>query len=163
MRTPVNVLVLCTGNSCRSVIAEALINALGEGRFLAASAGSQPTGRVHSGALEVLSRNGVDPGRPRSKSWDDPEIPEPDLVITVCDNAAGEACPVWLADTPKVHWGIPDPAGATGSEEETCAVFEHCYQQLLRRVRALVALEPESLKPETLRAQVQAIHSQADA
>lgn len=162
MKMPVKVLVLCTGNSCRSIIAEALINALGEGRFVAASAGSQPTGHVHPRALEVLSDHGIDTGKHRSKSWQDPEIPHSDLVITVCDNAAGEACPVWLADTPRVHWGISDPATARGSNREVRAVFDQCYRQLRRRIEALASLEPQKLDPETLQARARAIHGQTD-
>lgn len=162
MEIPVKVLVLCTGNSCRSIIAEGLINALGEGRFVASSAGSQPTGEVHPGALEALARHGVAVGRPRSKSWEDPDIPEPDLVITVCDSAAGETCPVWLASIPRVHWSIPDPAGATGSDAEVRAIFDQCYQRLRRRIEALAALDPESLNPEELHARAQAIHDAED-
>ena len=106
MNTPLNVLFLCTGNSCRSIIGEALADHLGQGKLHGLSAGSMPTGKVNENALAVLSRHGVSVNNPGSKSMDDLEGERIDLVITVCDAAAGESCPVWLGDTPKVHWGL---------------------------------------------------------
>lgn len=147
---PLTILVLCTGNSCRSIIGEALINHLGEGRFRGLSAGSHPTGQVNPGALAVLARHHIVPENPGSKSMDDLEGEEIDLIITVCDSAAGEACPVWLGDTPKLHWGLPDPAHATGTEEEIAAAFEATYQQLEKRVHALFALSLDELNRKGL-------------
>ena len=104
------VLVLCTGNSCRSVIAEALINQLGKGKYEAVSAGSFPAGYVHPKSIETLKRHGIDPGNPRSKSWDEFSTQPFDLVITVCDQAAGESCPLFPGKPKKLHWSTPDPA-----------------------------------------------------
>ena len=155
---PLTILVLCTGNSCRSIIGEALINALGEGRFRGLSAGSHPTGQVNPGALAVLARHGIVPENPQSKSMDDLQDESIDLIITVCDSAAGEACPVWLGDTPKLHWGLPDPAHATGSEEDIAAAFEATYQQLEKRLRALFAVSLDELNEKGLVACGEAIH-----
>ncbi|MCK0154853.1 arsenate reductase ArsC [Alcanivorax sp. S6407] len=147
---PLTILVLCTGNSCRSIIGEALINHLGVGRFRGLSAGSHPTGQVNPGALAVLARHGIVPENPGSKSMDDLEGEEIDLIITVCDSAAGEACPVWLGDTPKLHWGLPDPAHATGTDDEIAAAFEATYQQLEGRLRALFATSLDELNQKGL-------------
>ncbi len=141
---PMTILVLCTGNSCRSIIGEALINALGQGRFRGLSAGSHPTGQVNPGALAVLARHGITAANPASKSMDDLADEEIDLIITVCDSAAGEACPVWLGDVPKLHWGLPDPAHAQGTDEEIAAAFEATYQQLEQRLQALFAVSLDS-------------------
>ena len=111
-----NVLVLCTGNSCRSVMAEALINDLGRGRYQAWSAGSVPAGYVHPKSIETLQRHGIDPGQPRSKSWNEFAAQSFDLVITVCDQAAGESCPLFPGSPKKLHWSTPDPAKVTGSD-----------------------------------------------
>ena len=157
---PLTMLVLCTGNSCRSIIGEALINHLGEGRFRGLSAGSHPTGQVNPGALAVLARHGIVPENPGSKSMDDLEGEEIDLIITVCDSAAGEACPVWLGDTPKLHWGLPDPAHATGTEEQIAAAFEATYQQLENRLKALFALSLDELNDKGLVTCGEDIHQQ---
>lgn len=157
---PLTILVLCTGNSCRSIIGEALINHLGEGRFRGLSAGSHPTGQVNPGALAVLARHGIVPENPGSKSMDDLEGEEIDLIITVCDSAAGEACPVWLGDTPKLHWGLPDPAHATGTDEEVAAAFEVTYQQLEKRLQALFNVSLDSLNGKGLVACGEDIHQQ---
>ncbi len=133
MKLPLKVLFLCTGNSCRSILGEALANHLGEGRILARSAGSQPTGQVHPRALAVLERHGVPVDAPSSKSMDDLEGERFDVIVTVCDAAAGEACPVWLSDAAKAHWGIPDPALGEGRCEEIVVavgqMHEHCHQR----------------------------------
>ena len=132
------VLVLCTGNSCRSVLAEALINDLVRGRYRAWSAGSVPAGYVHPKSLETLKRHGIDPGQPRSKSWNEFAEQSFDLVITVCDQAAGESCPLFLGTPKKLHWSTPDPAKVTGSEAEIDAAFDHVFVMLKNRVEELM-------------------------
>lgn len=131
------VLVLCTGNSCRSIMAEAMINHLGHGRYRAWSAGSRPAGSVHPKSIETLKRHGIDPGQPRSKSRDEFTRQPFDLVITVCDQAAGESCPLFPGKPPKLHWSTPDPAKATGSDAEIEAAFEIAFLTLKKRVEEL--------------------------
>jgi arsenate reductase len=141
--TVTNVLVLCTGNSARSVLGEALINHLGAGRWRAFSAGSNPTGRVNPLSIEVLREKGLPAEGYRSKSWDEfalPDAPRMDLVITVCDNAAGEVCPVWPGHPAKVHLGFPDPAAAEGSHEERLAEFRKVYAMIEAKMRRLIEL-----------------------
>lgn len=128
------VLVLCTGNSCRSVIAEALFNHLGKGQIEAVSAGSNPAGYVHPKSIETLKRHGIDPGQPRSKSWDEFAGKPFDLVVTVCDEAAAETCPVFLGSAKRLHWSTPDPAKATGKEEEIQASFDNAYDMLKGKI-----------------------------
>lgn len=138
---PINVLVLCTGNSARSVLAECLINELGGGKWKAFSAGSHPTGKVNPLSIEVLKENGHFVEGLRSKSWDEfaaSGAPRMDLVITVCDNAAGEVCPIWPGHPSKVHIGFPDPAAATGSHEERLAEFRKVYGMIEAKVRRLL-------------------------
>jgi arsenate reductase (thioredoxin) len=130
----INVLVLCTGNSCRSVMVEALINDLGRGRYRAWSAGSVPVGSIHLKSIETLQRHGIDPGQPRSKSWNEFAEQQFDLVITVCDQAAGESCPVFPGNPKKLHWSTPDPAKVTGSEAEIDAAFDKAFLMLKNRV-----------------------------
>ncbi|WP_101674286.1 arsenate reductase ArsC [Alloalcanivorax mobilis] len=163
MEMPLNLLFLCTGNSCRSIIAEALANHLGAGRLRAHSAGSHPTGEVHPRALAVLAGHGVPVAAPSSKSMDDLEGEHFDAVITVCDAAAGEACPIWLADTSKSHWGLPDPAAARGSDERIDAAFEATYQALQARLVSLLELELETLRPLALTAWLRKIHESHSA
>lgn len=151
MKPSLRILFLCTGNSCRSIIAEALANHLGQGRLQAFSAGSHPAGHVNANALAVLARHGIPVGTPRSQSWDDYADEPLDLVITVCDAAAGESCPLWLGNVLKVHWGVPDPAHATGTPEEIEAAFERTYRQMKARMEALLALPLQALAPEALR------------
>lgn len=134
---PLKVLVLCTGNSCRSVMAEALINHLGRGRYRAWSAGSFPAGYVHSKSIETLQRHGMNPVQPRSKSWDEFAEQPFDLVVTVCDQAAGESCPLFPGNPKKLHWSTPDPAKATGSEGEIDAAFEKAFLMLKNHVEDL--------------------------
>ncbi|MBI5165179.1 MAG: arsenate reductase ArsC [Magnetospirillum sp.] len=146
MDKPITVLVLCTGNSARSVLAECLINDLGGGRWKAYSAGSRPTGTVNPLSIEVLKEKGHSVAGLRSKSWDEfglPDAPKMDLVITVCDNAAGEVCPVWPGHPSKVHIGFPDPADAEGSHEERLAVFREVYGMIEAKIRRLIALGPD--------------------
>ncbi|TVQ82857.1 MAG: arsenate reductase ArsC [Micavibrio sp.] len=130
------ILVLCTGNSCRSIMAEALINHLGKNRFSAESAGSFPSGIVHPKALEILERYGISKGTPQSKSWDAFSGRDFDLVITVCDQAAGESCPLFLGQPEKLHWSIPDPVIAKGTEDEIDAVFEKTFRLLKEKIEA---------------------------
>lgn len=158
MRTPLRILFLCTANSCRSILGEALANHLGEERLQALSAGSQPSGQVNPRALAVLERHGIPVGRPVSQSMDDLEGERFDVIITVCDAAAGEACPVWLADAARVNWGIPDPAAAEGGDAEIDAVFEDTYQRLRARLERLMALDLESMNALGLTAALQKIH-----
>ena len=127
-------LVLCTGNSCRSVMAEASINTLRRGRYQAWSAGSLPTGLVHPKAIETLRRHGIEPDQPRSKSWDEFAGQTFDLVITVCDQAAAESCPLFRGAATKMHWSTPDPAKATGSDAEMNAAFDEAFAMLKERV-----------------------------
>lgn len=142
----INVLVLCTGNSARSILGEALINHLGGGRWRAYSAGSNPTGRVNPLSLEVLAEKGLPTEGCRSKSWDEfalPDAPRMDLVITVCDNAAGEVCPIWPGHPAKVHMGFPDPAAAEGTHVERLEAFRAVYAMIEAKVRRLIELGPE--------------------
>ena len=133
----IKVLVLCTGNSCRSVMAEALINELGRGRYQAWSAGSVPAGYVHPKSIETLKRHGINPGQPRSKSWSEFAQQSFDLVITVCDQAAGESCPLFPGKPKKLHWSTPDPAKVMGSEAEIDAAFDQAFLMLKNRVEDL--------------------------
>lgn len=143
-----NILVLCTGNSARSVIAEALLNVLGKGRFRAYSAGSNPSGRVQPMAAELAANLGYDITQLRSKSWDEFALPgaaEMDIVITVCDNAAGEACPVWLGAPMTAHWGVDDPAAVEGDERTRRHAYMKAFAELRRRTELLVALPMDKL------------------
>ncbi|WP_442320098.1 arsenate reductase ArsC [Atopomonas sediminilitoris] len=146
-----NVLILCTGNSCRSIIGEALITHLGQGRLQGFSAGSQPTGQVNPGAIAVLQKHGLDTAGFSSKTWDSFGEQAFDLVITVCDNAAGEACPLYPGRAVKGHWGLPDPAHVSGDAATVAAAFEQTYQQLSRRIEQLLALPIETLDDASLR------------
>ena len=153
--SPFTVLVLCTGNSARSILGEALFNHLGQGRVQAFSAGSKPKGAAHPGALRLLSRRGIDTTAFRSKSWDEfsgPDAPRIDLAITVCGNAAGEACPVFLGSPLKAHWGLPDPADVTGSEAEVDAAFEETWRLLEMRVRAFLSLDRAAMDTPAMQA-----------
>ena len=143
-----NVLFLCTGNSARSVMAEALLNVLGQGRFRAFSAGSHPSGKVQSMAAELAAKLGYDTTQLRSKSWDEfaePGAPVMDMVITVCDNAAGEACPAWLGGPTTAHWGVEDPVGVEGDEDARRHAFVAAFAMLRKRVELLLALPLDKL------------------
>ena len=143
------VLILCTGNSCRSVLGEALINHLGGDRFQAFSAGSHPTGKVNANALATLARHGISTEGFSSQSWDEFDDKDIDIAITVCDSAAGEVCPVYLNNVVRAHWGLPDPAHVTGSPEVIDAAFEATYAALEKRIHQLLALPVETMsKPE---------------
>lgn len=147
-QTPYNVLFLCTGNSARSILAEALLNELGAGKFHAFSAGSMPKGEVHPLALDILARSGHDISAFRSKSWDEfarHDAPKMDFVFTVCDNAANEVCPVWPGHPMTAHWGLPDPASVEGSEAEKRLAFAETYKHLRNRIGAFIHLPLASL------------------
>jgi arsenate reductase len=162
MTRPITVLVLCTGNSARSILGEVLINELGGGRLRAFSAGSHPTGRVNPGALAKLRREGHAVAGLTSKSWDQfsgPDAPSVDIVITVCDNAAGESCPVWRGSPVSAHWGIPDPAIDTDDKALIDAAFDRAYLQLRGRVEAMLALPIETMAAAELSAALQQVHS----
>ncbi|MDO8312141.1 MAG: arsenate reductase ArsC [Sideroxyarcus sp.] len=142
-----NVLILCTGNSARSVLGEVLFNVLGKGKFKAYSAGSKPAGKVNPGAIEWLQAHGHSTEGLRSKSWDEfakPDAPEFDFIFTVCDNAAGEACPLWLGKPATAHWGIPDPAHVEGDEARRAA-FKKASEQLAHRIHLFLSLPIEKL------------------
>ena len=152
MQQPFNVLFLCTGNSARSVLAEATLNALGRGRFHAYSAGSQPTGKINPFAIELLQKNGIDTSGLRSKSWGEfavPGAPRMDFVLTVCDSAAGETCPFWPGQPITAHWGVPDPP-AEGSDEEKRRAFRDAFNRLSSRIRLLLALPVDTLERTVL-------------
>jgi arsenate reductase len=148
-----NVLFLCTGNSARSIIAEALLRRLGRGKFRPLSAGSFPKGRVHPQALRIVEGLGCDPDDFRSKSWDEfagPDAPPLDFVFTVCDNAAGEVCPIWPGQPMTAHWGVPDPAEATGTDTEIALAFAEATRQLRNRISLFVELPVETLERSRL-------------
>jgi arsenate reductase len=148
------VLFLCTGNSARSILAEAILDRLGKGRFTAYSAGSRPAGKVNPHAIALLQKFDYPTGEFRSKSWDEfagPGSPEMHFVFTVCDNAAGESCPVWPGHPMTAHWGIADPASVTGTDEEKQAAFAEAYLQLQERIERFLGLPFASLGKEDLR------------
>jgi protein-tyrosine-phosphatase len=145
---PYNVLILCTGNSARSILAESILNQLGAGRFKAYSAGSFPSGKVNPHALALLQRLGIPTEGLRSKSWDEfaaPDAPHMDFVFTVCDNAAAEVCPVWPGQPVNAHWGLPDPAAVEGTDVEKANAFRETYRMLERRISAFINLPIRSL------------------
>ena len=161
MQRSLSVLVLCTGNSARSILGEVLINELGAGRYRAFSAGSHPAGRVNPGALDKLRREGHATDGLLSKSWNrfsGPGAPAIDIVITVCDNAAGETCPVWQGSPVTVHWGIPDPAIDSNDDADVRAAFDAAYARLRRRVEAMLELPLEDLDDAEIRTALQAVH-----
>jgi arsenate reductase (thioredoxin) len=141
--TSFNVLFLCTGNSARSIMAEAYLNAAGRGGFIAYSAGSHPGGKVNSFALELLQKNRIDTAGLRSKSWDEfagPGAPALDFVFTVCDNAAGEVCPIWPGQPISAHWGIQDPAAVQGTDEQKRKAFLRAFSELSTRINLFMSL-----------------------
>lgn len=159
-RSPYQVLFVCTGNSARSILAEALMNAMGGGRFRAWSAGSRPKGEVHPLALEELQRLQLPAEGARSKSWEEfasPDAPVLDFVFTVCDQAAGEVCPVWPGQPLSAHWGMPDPAAVEGSEEERRRAFRDAAVLLRRRIDLLLSLPLERLDRLSLERDLRAI------
>ena len=151
------IFVICTGNSCRSVMGEALVNHLGQGRVQAFSAGSHPIGRINQGALATLKRHNLPTEGYLSQSWEDFEDQTMDIVITVCDNAAGETCPVYLTKAVRAHWGVSDPGHVEGSEEEKIAAFEQIFATLELRVKKMLELPLESMPDDELTAELNKI------
>jgi protein-tyrosine-phosphatase len=157
---PYNVLFLCTGNSARSILAETILNKVGDGKFRAFSAGSQPKGQIHPLTLRLLRDLQYDIAGLRSKSWNEfakPGAPPLDFVFTVCDNAAGETCPVWPGQPMTAHWGIPDPAAAAGSAAEVGLAFKDAHRMLRQRIAAFAALPVKSLDRLSLQAKLRDI------
>ena len=157
---PFNVLFLCTGNSARSVMAEAILNRVGAGKFRAYSAGSHPKGQVHAETIRLLESLDYDTSSFRSKSWSEfaqPGAPALDFVFTVCDDAAGESCPLWPGQPMTAHWGIPDPAAATGSAAEVALAFKQAYRLLAQRIGIFAALPFRSLDRLSLQAKLREI------
>ncbi len=155
-----NVLFLCTGNSARSILAEAILNRVGQGRFRAYSAGSQPKGEVHPFAIELLEGVNHDTSFARSKSWEEfatDDAPVMDFVFTVCDNAANEACPVWPGQPMTAHWGVPDPAAAEGTDAEKHLAFAETYRMLNNRISIFTSLPLASLDRLTLQGRLRDI------
>jgi arsenate reductase len=155
-----NILVLCTGNSARSILAEALFNTLGAGRFMAYSAGSHPTGRVNPFAVEQVKALGYPVEGLRSKSWDEfaqADSARMDFIVTVCDNAAGEVCPLWPGQPVTAHWGFPDPAAVAGSDEEKRAAFALTLRQIRNRVQLFLSLPLETLDRMAIESRMKAI------
>ena len=149
-----NVLFLCTHNSARSVMAECLLNRDGQGRFRAFSAGSQPSGRINPYVLDLLGRQGFETAGLRSKTWDEfatPDAPRMDLVFTVCDNAAGEVCPIWPGQPVTAHWSFPDPSSAQGTDAEKAAFTAGVFRQIERRIQAFAGLPIDSLDRPALK------------
>jgi protein-tyrosine-phosphatase len=161
-----NILFLCTGNTARSILAEAILAQDGAGRFAAFSAGSQPKGVVNPFAIHVLTRHGYAVSEMRSKSWDEfatSGAPVMDYIFTVCDNAAGEACPLWLGHPTSAHWGIADPAAVEGSEDDKIAAFETAFAQMHARIAAFLALPLDDMQPADISPALQNIGRMAGA
>jgi arsenate reductase len=164
-KSPFNVLFLCTGNSARSIMAEAVLNRAGRGNFRAFSAGTHPKGRIHPYTLDLLRKLNFDMSSLRSKSWTEfagPDAPKLDFVFTVCDDAAGEACPVWPGQPITAHWGVPDPAAATGNEAEIRFAFADTLRMLTNRINIFVSLPISSLDQLSLQRQLDAIAKAQD-
>ena len=158
-----NVLFLCTHNSARSIMAEALLNTIGRARFQAFSSGSAPSGRVNPFAIEIAKTLGYRTENIRSKSWDEfakPGAPHMDIIITVCDSAAGEVCPFWPGHPATAHWGFPDPAGVEGSDDEKRRAFNQVFQAIRRRIDLLASLPLEKLEHLALADELKHIHTQ---
>ncbi|MGZ6020871.1 MAG: arsenate reductase ArsC [Phenylobacterium sp.] len=157
---PFNILFLCTGNSARSILAECIMNRIGKGKFVAYSAGSMPKGKVHPQALSLLESLHYDVDQLRSKSWEEfaaPGAPKLDFVITVCDDAAGEVCPVWPGQPVTAHWGMPDPAAVEGTPTEVALAFAETYRMLGNRIELLASLPIASLSRTSLKGRLDQI------
>lgn len=159
-----NILFLCTGNSARSIMAEALITTMSNGRFRGFSAGSQPGGVVNPFAIEQVRKTGYPVENLRSKSWDEfaaNGAPQMDFIITVCDNAAGEICPIWPGQPISAHWGFEDPAAATGTDDDKRRVFEKVYRQIMGRINSLLGLPIDKLEKTAIQREVKTIGDSA--
>lgn len=155
-----NILFLCTGNSARSIMAEALVTTMGHGMFKGYSAGSNPNGVVNPFAIEQVKKTGYPTDNLRSKSWDEfagPDVPHMDFIITVCDNAAGEVCPIWPGHPSSAHWGFQDPAAVEGTDEEKRAAFERIFKQILARMNAFVSLPLNMLEKHAIHQEIKKI------
>lgn len=155
-----NILFLCTGNSARSIMAEALVTTMSHGRFKGYSAGSAPNGMVHPLAIRQVQKTGYPTDKLRSKSWDEfatADAPHMDFIITVCDNAAGEVCPIWPGHPATAHWGFADPAAAEGSDEEKSAVFEKCFRQIMARMHVFLSLPLHMLEAHAIHQEIRNI------
>jgi len=165
-RNPFNVLFLCTGNSARSIMAEAILNRDGRGKFRAFSAGSHPKGHIHPYAVDLLRKLNYDVSGFRSKNWTEfarPEAPKLDFVFTVCDDAAKEVCPVWPGQPMTAHWGIPDPAAATGNEAEIRLAFAEAFRMLNNRISIFISLPIRSIDKLALQKRLDSIGKTKDA
>ena len=164
MPAPYNVLFLCTGNSARSILAEAILNQKGAPNFRAFSAGSHPTGRVNPNAIQLLESSGLPIAGLRSKSWDEfakPGAPRMDFVFTVCDNAANEVCPLWSGQPVTAHWGVPDPASVAGPDEQVKRAFRQAFVALERRISLFLSLPLSSLSQLAIQKEVERIGGEA--
>lgn len=162
---PYNILFLCTGNSARSILAEAIMNRVGAGKFVAYSAGSMPKGAVHPQAVKLLDSLDYDTTEFRSKPWEEfatPGAPQLDFVVTVCDNAAGEVCPIWPGQPVRSHWGVPDPAAAEGSDIEIALAFAGAYRMLWNRIGLFASLPVDKLDRLSLKRRMDEIGAAAD-
>lgn len=165
MPDPKNVLFLCTGNSARSLIAEAILNREGQGRFHAYSAGSQPTGAPNPYAIALLNQLDYDTADLRSKSWDEfagADAPKMDFIFTVCGSAAGETCPIWPGQPASAHWGLPDPAAVTGTEAQIAEAFAETHRKLCKRITTFTNLPLDELDPPNLRRALEEIGTPQD-
>ena len=163
MTQPYNVLFLCTGNSARSILSEAILNHKAQGRFRAFSAGSHPSGKIRPEALHQLELAGISTEGLRSKSWDEfagPGTPHIDFIFTVCDNAANEICPIWPGHPVSAHWGVPDPAAVSGSQQEIARAFQDAFTILDRRIGLLLSLPESQLQGLTLKNELDEIGKQ---
>ncbi|GGC13315.1 protein-tyrosine-phosphatase [Oxalicibacterium flavum] len=155
-----NILFLCTGNSARSIMAEALVTTMGHGQFKGYSAGSNPNGVVNPYAIEQVKKTGYPTDNLRSKSWDEfaaPDAPHMDFIITVCDNAAGEVCPIWPGHPSSAHWGFQDPAAVEGTDEDKRAAFERVFKQILARMNTFVSLPLNMLEKHAIHQEIKKI------
>jgi len=154
------ILFICTHNRCRSILSEAMVNHFSKGRIQAASAGSQPVGEVHPLSVKYLAQAGISVEGLKSQSWDELESFNADVVVTVCDSAAKEACPVWFGKTIKLHWGLKDPSKVQGSESEVKAEFLTCMSEIENRVKAMLSLDLENLAGDALKAELMKLGAQ---
>ena len=149
------ILYICTHNRCRSILAEAITNHLSAGSLVARSAGSQPAGEVHPLTLKFLKKKGIDTSEIKSQSWNEMENFSPDVVITVCDSAASEACPIWLGDSPKAHWGLPDPSKLTANDKDIEDAFLNVIKMIETLIKHLLTLHPNTISKDNIQSTLQ--------